>query len=460
MFAYFSACAKPGPSQREHPLMTKSDRGDSRLLLVEDSVSFSFCIKAKLEKEIGLEIVLAPTLAEARRAIEVYQGQFFLALLDLNLPDASGDEVVMMATENKIPSIVFTGTCSDQLRERLFHLGAIDYLNKDNPYSINNVASVVKRLRNNRRWSALVVDDSNSQRRQISDLLKSYRFNVLEAESGAQALEILDQTPNMRLVVTDFVMPQMDGCELTKAIRRKYSPEKLAIIGVSAKPSSPLTARFLKNGANDFLIKPFVSEEFFCRMAQNMDHLDHLQALTDAAGSDPLTGLRNRRRFFEMAEALTEQAHEEGAEFSVAMIDIDHFKSINDTYGHLAGDEALIHVANIINGACRDSGDLVARLGGEEFGVFLANTDQETAHHLLEKIRESIELRPFLTSEGSITITASFGLCAAADAPLTEMLALADRALYVAKAAGRNQVVVAEDGGATFFNEYGYVQTG
>ena len=437
--------------------MHQQDPVARRLLLVEDSISFSYCIKAKLEKEVGLQIILAPTLAEARHAIEKYDGQFFLALLDLNLPDAQGDEVVLAATERNIPSIVFTGSCSDALRDRLFALGAIDYLNKDNPHSLNCVISLVTRLYNNAKWKALVVDDSRSQRAQVGALLRKYRFEVMEAESGKQALEILDREPNIRLVTTDFNMPEMDGCQLTKAIRRKFAPDRLAIIGISGQ-SSALTARFLKHGANDFLIKPFVREEFFCRITQNLDYLDHIHELAEAVGADPLTKLSNRRNFFEISEKLARQALEDQKEITVAKIDIDQFKEFNAAHGHLIGDKALETVAELIKTVCSRTGDVIARFGGDSFHLFLMDTSQTSALHLLEQIRDVVEAASFETEDGVARLTVSAGFFSAEAFSVCEMIDFADRALKAAKEAGRNQVVGADNGGLSFFNEFGYVE--
>lgn len=434
-------------------MQNNTDRPVRRLLLVEDSVSFSYCIKAKLENEAGLQIVLARTLAEAKEAIKVFGSDFFLALLDLNLPDASGDDIVKVATENRIPSIVFTGTYSDELRDRLFDLGAIDYLNKDTPHSLNYVISLVKRLLANERLTALVVDDSVTSRAQISMLLRKYRFHVLEADGGEKALDMLENHRDVRLVITDYNMPGMNGYDLTKAIRQIYPPDRLAIIGVSGQTTAPLSAKFLKLGANDFLNKPFIREEFFCRITQNMDYLDHVQALVEAATRDPLTGIHNRRYFFETAEALASQARRDNVEVSIGMFDIDFFKQINDNHGHFIGDEALKHVAGLIRANFTRGSDIVARFGGEEFCVFLYDTDEETAKHLLEQLRYKIQTSPLHTGDKVIPITTSIGLRTAIHIPIAEMVDDADQALYAAKQAGRNRVEVSGDGGVRLDEE-------
>lgn len=421
--------------------MTQSnDRAQHRLLLVEDSISLSFAIKSKLENEIGLEIVLARSLEEAKHAIEVYEGGFFLALLDLTLPDATGDDVVALATSNGVPSIVFTASYSDELRERLFALGAIDYLIKDNPHSLSYVVSLVRRLRANAGWKALVVDDSATARAQVRALLSKYRFDVLEAEGGREALRLLDQHANIRLLITDYNMPEMNGCDLTKAVRQKYPPERLCIIGISSANANPLSASFLKYGANDFLNKPFLREEFFCRITQNMDHLDQVQALIEAASRDPLTGLNNRRHFFELAEALNAQAERDGASVAVGVLDIDGFRGVNEAYGHLAADQALVQVGRMIRGGFHRKSDIVARLGGDAFGVFLYDTDEDTAHLLLDRVRETVQDTPVKLGKAKAALTLSGGLCAARNMQVAELKGAADQALDAAKAGGRNQL--------------------
>ena len=411
-----------------------------RMLLVEASSSLSFAIKAKLEQAADVEIVLARSIAEAKEAIRIYDGQFFLSLLALSVPDGSGDEVVAVTLDADIPTIVFTGTYSTELRDKLFSLGVIDYLIKDSPDSLNYMINVIKRLQANSQVTALVVDDSQTARAQLSALLRKFQFNVKEAEDGPDALRVLASTPNIRLVITDYNMPGMSGCDLSKAIRLEYGADQIAIIGISAVAEEPLSAKFLKFGANDFLNKPFVREEFYCRVAQNMQYLDQVQALQEAAARDPLTGLHNRRYFYEMAEALLSQAHRDDADCTIGMIDIDYFKNINDTYGHLVGDEAVKHIAKLTRSVVQRGSDLVARYGGDEFCILLYGAHEEDAAPFFEELRQKIEETPLMVDGLAIDINVSIGLCGAKTLSLPQMIEDADHALYAAKNNGRNQI--------------------
>ena len=416
-----------------------------RLLLVEESISLSFAIKAKLEQEADVDIVLARSIAEAKEAIRIYEGQFFLSLLALNLPDGSGDEVVSVTLDANIPTLVFTGTYSADLRDQMFSLGVIDYLIKDSPDSLNYMINVIKRLQANAKVTALVVDDSKTARTQLSALLRKFQFNVKEAEDGPHALKVLAETPDIRLVITDYNMPGMNGCELSKAIRQEYGSDQIAIIGISGGADEPLSARFLKFGANDFLNKPFVREEFYCRVAQNMQYLDQVRALQEAAARDPLTGLHNRRYFYEMAEALLSQAKRDDADCSIGIIDIDFFKDINDNYGHLIGDEAVQHIAKLTRSVVQRGSDLVARYGGEEYCIFLYGAHEEDAVPFFEELRQKIEDNPLVLNGLTIDITVSIGVCGSKQMTAAQMVEEADHALYSAKNSGRNQVCAAAD---------------
>lgn len=415
-----------------------------RLLLVEDSVSFSYWVKAKLEKDAGLEIVLARSLSEAEEAIQIFKGEFFLAILDLNLPDAAGDDVVFLASSNKIPSIAFTGTYSEDMRDKLFSLGVIDYLIKDNQHSMNYIISLVRRIRANMNCTALVVDDSATSRSQAAGLLKKYRFKVVEASSGQEALDLLDKIPDIRLVITDYNMPGMDGCELTKLIRQRHQPNRLAVIGVSAHGSGPLSAKFLKFGANDFLNKPFYREEFFCRVTQNMEHLDLVAALTETAMHDPITNLHNRRYFFELVKALSAQTRRDEKPFSAAVIAIDHMQKVSESFGQRARDHAVRHVAELIKSELHRQSDLAARYGGEAFCVYLHDTDASAAASVMERLRERIEKSPLTSGSHSISMTVSIGLATSSAEEVADVMAKADRALSRATETGQNRVIHAD----------------
>jgi len=197
------------------------------ILLVEDAKFFRSVIKSQIEKQLGFHVTCAETYAEACQILDEKADKFFLALLDLNLPDAPKGEIVDYVISKSVPALVFSGHFNEELRDHLMQQNIIDYVVKDSPASIEYVISTVKRLYQNQFSKVLLVDDSKTARYQIHSLLSRYKFQVLEANDGLEALKILNENPDISLVITDYNMPNLDGFELTKKIRTHYSKREL-----------------------------------------------------------------------------------------------------------------------------------------------------------------------------------------------------------------------------------------
>ncbi len=415
------------------------------ILSVEDTKFFSAAIKKNLEETFDDVIVVSvPTMAEAAKLLLSERYDFYLALLDTNLPDAANGEIVDLVAKFKVPIIVFSAMMEEELHQRVFSKPVVDYVLKDNVSSISSLIAIVKRFIKNADTKILYVDDSKTAQRFIANLLKRYNFDLLTASSGHQALEILEQNLDIKLVLTDFVMPKMDGLELTKAIRRTHPDWNLSIIGLSSEADVKLSGRFLKSGGNDFINKNFQREEFFCRIHQNINLVEYINELHNIASNDFLTGLPNRRTFFTMGETLLENAVRQDLGAVVAMMDIDLFKNINDTWGHSAGDKVLKAVANILSKRCRVS-DLLARVGGEEFAFIGIDINAGQAFRLLEDFRKEVEQLVIREHSGDIRPTISIGFADVNFAnnfghDFETLLNSADEALYAAKETGRNKV--------------------
>jgi diguanylate cyclase (GGDEF)-like protein len=412
----------------------------SKILVVEDSRFFSTLIEKTIRRDLGFEVVLAATFEEAKQAIE--RETFFLSLLDLQLPDALDGEVVDFVTAKGIPVIVFSGMYSDEMRERILSKNVIDYVVKDSPSSLSYLVSVVRRVHKNQGVKVMVVDDSSTVRKYISNLLASYQLQVLGAADGKAALDLLAENKDVKLIITDFHMPEMDGFELTKKVRDQFSKDHLAIIGLSSADSSTLSARFLKAGANDFINKTFVPEEFFCRVSQNLDTIEHIEALRDAATKDPLTGLFNRRVLFDVGPSLVASRARDQITLTTVIMDADHFKAVNDTYGHDAGDQVLRTLAKVLSEHSREC-DMMTRFGGEEFCLLFVNMDANQVEAHLEKIRAAVEAMPSQSGDDTIRITVSMGATIKPHDTLEAMISEADEMLYEAKSSGRNRVILA-----------------
>ncbi|MBF0424748.1 MAG: response regulator [Magnetococcales bacterium] len=244
------------------------------LLVVEDSKSLGEVLHRRLAEALGVEVVWARSLAEATRAVAKAKTPFSLGILDLNLPDALDGEIVGFVLGRGIPGIVLTSEYHPELRDRILAQGVLDYFIKDNINVVNTVIHFIRRFFRNHRTRVLVVDDSRSARRALMGLLQRYGFELLEAASGEEALRMLAVT-TVRIALVDYQMPGMDGFQLIRHMRGRFSPEEMAIIGLSGHDKGDLASRLLKAGANDFLAKPFRNEELLCRVFQVIDAIDH-----------------------------------------------------------------------------------------------------------------------------------------------------------------------------------------
>lgn len=414
-----------------------------KVLVVEDSKLFGYLVKKKIEAELNFEAQWVRSYSEAVKLINENDAGFFMALLDLNLPDAPRGEIVDYVLSRGIPSIVFTGVLKDEVRDVIWSKKVIDYVIKESSQSIDYVVSLIRRVYRNSSVRVLVVDDSQTSRHYLCDLLKVHRYQVLEAADGNDALKVMEKNRDISLVMTDYDMPNMDGFELAEQIRRKWLKRDLAVIGISARGDNIMSARFIKNGANDFINKPFLIEEFYCRITQNVEMIEQVRALENASNMDYLTELYNRRYFFESGKNLFASAKRGHVNIVMAMIDIDFFKVVNDTYGHEAGDTVLKEIASILRGRMRQS-DLVARYSGEEFSVVAINMEPEYAGTVFEGLRKTIEDTEIPWNGGSIQVTVSIGVCTKLKDSPEEMVRRTDTLLYQAKKNGRNKVVVSD----------------
>jgi diguanylate cyclase (GGDEF)-like protein len=413
------------------------------VLLVEDSRFFGSIVRDRLTTELGARVSWAQSRAAAAALLANPPDPFLLAVLDLNLPDAPDGEIVDDVLAHGLPPVVLTASMSDTTRDVIWSKKVVDYVLKEGPQAIDYVVDTARRLATNPEIKVLVVDDSIIARTQLRMLLEVHRYQVLEAPDAESALVEIERHPDLKLMLADFHMPGMDGSELIKRVRKTHRREDLAIVGVSSHGSGHLSARFLKSGANDFLYKPFVTEEFYCRVVENIRSLEHLRRLEDMATKDFLTGLHNRRYFFDTGRKLCENALRRNLDVAVAMLDIDHFKRINDTYGHDVGDVVLQQVAQAIGGRFRRA-DVVARLGGEEFAVLTTNMNQDAAHGIFDGVRQRVQDLGIDIGGTAIPVTVSCGVSCGPVGELEHLLNHADQLLYEAKNGGRNRVICAE----------------
>jgi len=410
-----------------------------KVLIVEDStLVIKILQKIIHQQDVDIEPVFCKTMAQAQAQLDQGADQFFVALVDLNLPDAPSGEIVDLMLAQGLPTVVLTATFDEKRREALLNQGVVDYVVKESRYSYEFTVQLLSRLYTNRYVKILLAEDSLTYRKLLRTQLERYNYQVLEAPDAEQALTVLRSQPDIRILITDYYMPGMDGVELVKVIRRELDKTDLVIIALSSADSGALSAQFIKNGANDFLRKPFNYEELHCRVMQNLDTIDLLNKVRRTAYEDVLTGMYNRRYLFEEGEQILQRAREAGTPVSLAMLDLDYFKKINDSWGHDGGDEVLRMVAAQLRNHLRRF--LLARIGGEEFCLLLEGLNLQQAQQVLERLRARIAAQPVQFGEAQIPVTTSAGVTQYQGGSLSELMSSADRLLYQAKSAGRNRI--------------------
>ncbi len=296
----------------------------------------------------------------------------------------------------------------------------------------------------------LVVEDSAVYRKLIGDHLRSWDFDVTLAETGAEAWRVLEQPNAPKLVLLDWVLPDVEGIELCRSIRAAgLSGQYIYVILLTSTEGRQSMLDALEAGADDYLMKPFDEAELKARLLTGkriLDLQDELvaarESMREAATRDSLTGLLNHAEIFGMLERELERARRERRSLSVILADIDHFKRVNDSLGHLYGDEALREVARRLQSKLR-AYDGVGRYGGEEFLLVLPACDLPGAMQRANDLRLAIADAPVVSGGVEKAITISMGIAVSECIGVKEVETLvsrADAALYTAKNNGRNRV--------------------
>ena len=414
----------------------------NKILIVEDNKALAKLIAKKMEDKVEMDIDVAHTMAEAQAFLNNSK-DYFIALLDLNLPDAPNGEIVDYVISKGLPSIVLTGSIDDATRESFIHKDIVDYVYKGNMDDINYIFQIINRLSKNRQYKVMVVEDSAPFRNSLKKILTSLQFHVFTAAHGEEAMSYFADNPDIRLVVCDYRMPVKDGLEVLKEIRAVGDKNQIGVLMMTSPSENVNGAIFLKNGANDFIAKPFVKEELICRVNNLIEAMENINQIADFANKDFLTGVYNRRYFYDNMNEYVAYAEERAEPYAVAMLDIDHFKEINDACGHDSGDRVLKTLAKKLIDETKN-GDLIARFGGEEFCIVLKNVSNEEAVKFFVNLRANIASCNVQLKKEQKNFTVSIGVAfSRSDYKLDELLELADEALYRAKENGRNRVEIA-----------------
>ena len=287
----------------------------------------------------------------------------------------------------------------------------------------------------------LIVDDIPSNVQILAAILKD-DYNIKVATSGIRAIEIANIEPHPDLILLDVVMPETDGYDVCISLKQALNTKDIPIIFVTANNETSDEEKGLSIGAVDYITKPVNPAIVKARVKTHLTIKRQYDELKLIAMQDKLTGLYNRHYLMDTAKSKLSSATRKNEHLCVMITDIDHFKSVNDTYGHLAGDEVLKAVASILKNDNREE-DFVARYGGEEFVMIFDSCEITNAKNIAEKLREKIEN----ANPQNIHITSSFGIVALTSKHKNFDMLLydADLALYHAKNTGRNKVVIFDE---------------
>jgi two-component system, cell cycle response regulator len=307
----------------------------------------------------------------------------------------------------------------------------------------------------------LIAEDDPVSRRMLEVFLIKRGYTVVTASNGSQALRELEAADAPRLAVLDWMMPGLEGPQVCERVRSQEDRPYVYILLLTSRGRKEDLLQGLESGADDYLTKPFDREELQARLSVGQRILELQDNLIKAreelryrATHDALTGLPNRAAIIETLKHEQSRQLRAGGSFGALIIDLDHFKSVNDTHGHPTGDAVLHEIAQRMKASVRDY-DTVGRYGGEEFLIVIPTSDVRGTIAIAERIRRKIESQPVRTEKGDLRVTASIGVAVSTAAqPLDSemLLRLADEALYRAKNLGRNRCELAtalEDSAAT-----------
>lgn len=452
----------------------------ARILVVDDILPNVKLLEAKLSSEY-YDVLTATSGEEALQ--RVAQDSPDIILLDVMMPGMDGFEVCKRIKENAayahIPVVMVTALTDSTDKVRGLEAGADDFLSKpvNDTALMARVRSLVRLKMTVDEWRArsntanqlglgeenqtvmgerveeariLIIDDQQFEADKIADTLHRDNDIVIPVTSGIEAMELVSQH-EFDLVIISLNLKNEDGLRLCSHLKSNERTRGVPILMVATEDDLDRVARGLEIGAHDYIMRPVDRNEILARARTQIRRRrfqERLQAnyqvSLSMALTDPLTGLYNRRYMEVHLQKLLGKNDEAKKHLCVLLLDIDHFKKINDTYGHGVGDEVLKTIAFRLKDSTR-SFDLVARLGGEEFVVILPDTNEEMSHFVSERLRRAIGDRPIKCSapDGEIIVTTSIGgaFIEPGDHTVQSVIDRADKALYAAKEGGRNCTV-------------------
>nr|WP_306810519.1 diguanylate cyclase [Campylobacter upsaliensis] len=408
-----------------------------KILLIDDNKMLGKLLAKKIQNTFNYEVDIAHTMAEA---IAMLNNEYFLSFVDLCLPDAMNGEIVDVVAD-KIPAIVLTASNDTNKREEFMHKNILDYIFKESDTCIDQILDAISTLSYYAKTKVILAMAKLPERNEIKKFLSQRLFKVLVAAHGEEALLYLEDNDDTKLIIADAKMPVVSGEELLAEIRTKYNDDDLGVVLLGEK-DDVAEARVLKNGANDYLIKPLLKELFNCRLDRVLNYMQDKKFIKTYNNLDHTSGLKDHYTFRSEVEDYLNDIASGEQEFAFAFLDIDELKSINDEYGFEIGDSIIKICANEMIAETKGR-DILGRYSAEKFGILLKNISQERALKILSRIRVNIKNAGILINLDELFFTASLGVVFAnSGAKLDDLVEKAAKALSAAKDNGRDRIEV------------------
>ncbi len=422
-------------------------------MCVDDSKAIRKLLKDEFAGA-GYTILLAENGKEAITLAQKHSPD--LITMDVEMPGMIGYEAcrILRRTEitMHIPIIMMTSHDTPQEREKGFEVGAIEYFIKPfkKGYLSSYVSSLFDKLKQTKTHNILLVEDSVNVSHIIEYSLGLKGLNVITAENADIALKVIQDT-KIHLILCDVNIPGMNGFELCRKIKTDSSGMHIPILILTFRDSIDDVLYGFESGAEDYIVKPFNEDVLYARISVHLRILSLMEELKQKnldleklSITDGLTGLYNKRYINERLEIGIKSARRHDYDISCLMCDLDHFKEVNDLYGHQFGDFVLRHFSNILRKCCRET-DLIGRYGGEEFIILARHSDGDQALKMAERVRTKIEEYDFNDGKIAVKITVSIGVSSTkGDVNEVVLVKNADAALYRAKEKGRNCVAFSD----------------
>ncbi len=405
------------------------------VLIIEPNQIIADMIARNIEDSHGMPTVIALSKEDAVRELEQHS-RFFLAIVSNSSEDSEPEELISMVHYRKLSTIILVDSKHHLLSDSVDMRYVACTSWKQRHHDIEYIVRTVNYINSNRSFTALIVDGAAPVRMLLKRQLEAQLFRVLEAKNSDEAIDIIKKE-HVSIILTEYHLEKMNGLELTRTLRQKYTIDELAILVVSAEDNSEVTVDLLRQGVNDIIAKPWVHEVLDSRVSNAVRALEMYQRLSDIANRDYLTNHYNRRYFFTELDKSDSKSEQR----VVAMLDLDKFKSVNDTYGHDVGDQVLRRFADILRETVMPSG-MVGRIGGEEFAILFIGESLESVVEILEVMRSMVEQDRIPLANGEeLSFTVSTGVSSSSLRSGLVMLKQADELLYEAKNSGRNRIV-------------------